>query len=58
MDTKIFWLIGFVLIGITGGMLIFARRYKNQDEFAGRVVAGCTLFLLLLWIIAGIHLME
>ncbi|TSD06691.1 MAG: hypothetical protein Greene07144_1119 [Parcubacteria group bacterium Greene0714_4] len=45
MDARTFWLIGFALFGVIGGMLTFARRYKNPDADAGCGVAGWTVIL-------------
>ena len=58
MDAKIFWLIGFALIGIVEGTLTFARRYKNSNGNAGYGVAGWSVLFLLLWLFAGLNLMK
>lgn len=53
MDIKLFWLLGLVVIGITGTALTFARRYQNNDRNAGIGVVFLTFILLLFWVIAA-----
>jgi hypothetical protein len=48
MDTKIY---GTLAVGIASALMIYARRYKNQDSNAGYGIAGWTVFILLcIWI--------
>ena len=58
MDARTFWLIGFALFGVIGGMLTFARRYKNPDADAGCGVAGWTVIFLFFWFLAGFSLLK
>ena len=58
MDARTFWLIVFVLIGVVGSVLTFARRYRNSDRHAGYGVAGWTVALLVLWLLAGVDLLN
>lgn len=58
MDTKVFWLVGFGLIGIVGGILILARRYKNPDKDAGYRIAIWIGVLLSLWFLGGTQLVK
>lgn len=58
MDAKIFWLVVFVLIGLIGTILTFARRYKNQDSSAGLGIAGWTIVFLLLWLVRASKLLN
>lgn len=53
-----FWLIVFVLIGIIGSGLIFARRYKNPDKTSGSIIAIFTMFFMALWLIAGVECLK
>ncbi len=56
MDFKVFWLIGLFSIGIIGALLIFVRRFRNEDPSAGWIVAGWTGFLLFLWVLCAMKL--
>jgi len=37
-----------LVTGISGALLIIARRWKNKDSSAGLGIAGWTMFLLIL----------
>lgn len=54
----VFWLIVFVLIGVIGSGLIFARRYKNPDKTSGSIIAIFTMFFMALWLIAGVECLK
>ena len=48
MDTKIY---GTLAVGIVSTLMIYARRYKNQDSNAGYGIAGWSVFILVcIWI--------
>ena len=55
MDIKLFWLIGFLVIGLAGSMLTFSVRYKNPENYrhAGRTVVNWIIAFLFIWLLAG-----
>ena len=58
MDSRTFWLVAFVLIGVTGSVLTVARRYRNSDKDAGAGIAAWTAAVLILWVLAGVRLLD
>jgi len=41
-------IIATAVIGIVSSLMIFARRYKNNDANAGYGIAGWTIFIILI----------